>query len=340
MMTNSFKRRFSGIFIVLALLAGDYSPCKAQIQPVGESAFLIVLGTSQDGGTPQAGSHDHPGWKDPSRRRLATSLGIVDPETGKTWMFEATPDFRQQWYELDRARMEALDSLTGSPSDVARTSETTRPTPDGIFLTHAHIGHYAGLMFLGHESMGTNGVTVYAMDQMADFLSLNGPWDQLVRLNNIVIRKLLPSIPVTLTGKIRVIPFLVPHRQEYSEVVGYRIEGPNRTVVFIPDIDSWDEWDTLGHRLEAILETTDIAYIDGTFFANGEIPGRDMSGFPHPFITTTMDRLSSLPAVQKAKIRFIHLNHTNPASVPDSADAIAIREQGFNVASPLEKILL
>lgn len=322
------------VLLFLSLLGGTINS-SAQIQKSGKAPYLIVLGISQDAGTPQAGSHGHPGWEDPSRRFLATSLGLVDPRTGKSWMFEATPDFRQQWYELDRSATAASATAESSDRDAAE-----RPVPDGIFLTHAHIGHYTGLMFLGNESMGASGVTVYAMKQMEEFLSLNGPWDQLLRLHNIVIRSIRPSVPVRLADDIRVIPFLVPHRQEYSEVAGFRIEGPNRTALFIPDIDSWDDWDQMGHRIEAILETVDVAYLDGSFFANGEIEGRDMSSFPHPFMSVTMNRLASLPASQRAKIRFIHLNHTNPASDPESEEAEKIRANGFNVASPREIIEL
>ena len=36
---------------------------------------------------------------------------------------------------------------------------------------------------------------------------------------------------------IKVNPFLVPHRDEFSETVGYQIEGPNKTALFIPGIN-------------------------------------------------------------------------------------------------------
>lgn len=288
---------------------------------IAQTPHLVVLGIAQDAGVPQAGNHSHPGWTDPSLAHMATSLGLVDPASGKKWLFEATPDFRRQWYLLEQME----------PSSGAFL-------PDGIFLTHAHIGHYTGLMFMGHESMGADQAMVYAMPEMAEFLSLNGPWDQLVRLGNIRIRRLAPTVPVRLTDDIQVIPFLVPHRQEYSEVVGYRIEGPNRSVLFIPDIDSWEDWDQLGTRIEGVLQTVDVAYIDGTFFANGEIPGRDMSGFPHPFISHTIERLSVLPAAQREKIRFIHLNHSNPALFTDSEAYRTIIEAGFRVATPLERV--
>ncbi len=236
-------------------------------------------------------------------------------------MFEATPDFREQLHRLD----------TAFPVDA-------RPGLSGIFLTHAHIGHYSGLMFLGHESMGSRRVPVYAMPRMTEFLSRNGPWDQLARYENIELRPLAEGARIDLNERLSVTSFAVPHRQEYSEVVGFRIDGPERSVLFIPDIDSWEEWDSAGTRIEDKISEVDIAYLDATFFANGEIPGRDMSGFPHPFTTHSMERLSSLPADERAKVRFIHLNHTNPALWPESGARQTVEDQGFRVAEEMERV--
>ena len=104
-------------------------------------------------------------------------------------------------------------------------------------------------------------------------------------------------------------------------------------MLYLPDIDSWEEWDAMGVRLEEVLATVDVAFLDATFFADGEIPGRDMSGFPHPFIRTTMNRLAPLPATERAKVVFIHLNHTNPALDPRSAAAREVRAAGMAVAN-------
>lgn len=236
-------------------------------------------------------------------------------------MFDATPDFKWQLHALD---------------EIAPVKE--RPGLDGIFLTHAHIGHYTGLMFLGHESLGARGVPVYVMPRMAKFLSDNGPWDQLVRYENVVLRFLAADSTVHLNERLSVTPIEVPHRQEYSEAVAYRIEGPTHSVLFVPDIDSWDAWDQAGIRIEDALKSVDVAYVDGTFYANGEIPGRDMAGFPHPFITRSLTRLGSLPALERAKVRFIHLNHTNPALRHDSEARAAVEGAGFRVAEELERV--
>lgn len=272
----------------------------------------MVLGIGQDGGVPQTGNHRHPGWTEDARAERVVSLGLVDPETGSRWMFEATPDFRSQWYELDTT-----------------AGLREKRSPDGIFVTHAHIGHYTGLMYLGHESLGAQNVPVYTMPLMASFLATNGPWSQLVRYNNISIEPLVADSAIVLNERLRVTPIQVPHRQEFSEVVGYIVEGPSRRVLFIPDIDAWEDWST---PLTDILDTVDVAYLDATFYANGEIPGRDMSGFPHPFVTHTMDVLAGASAETKSKIRFIHLNHTNPVLISDSAERAAVVEAGFGVA--------
>lgn len=302
------------ITVALLLLASIATP---QSEP--SAPYLIVLGIAQDGGVPQAGSKQHPGWDDPARRRLVVSLGLVDPGTSQRWLFEATPDFKQQLHRLDvQAPVEGKPGLAG------------------IFLTHAHMGHYTGLMHLGHEALGAQGVALYAMPRMREYLSNNGPWDQLVRYGNVVLQPLADGQPVTLNKRLSVTPLLVPHRQEYTEVVGFEIQGPNRSALFIPDIDSWKEWDEQGTRIEDLISQVNVAYLDGSFYANGEVAGRDMSGFPHPFISHSMERFEPLPLGERSKVRFIHLNHTNPALLPDSPARRAIQAAGFRVAEELE----
>jgi pyrroloquinoline quinone biosynthesis protein B len=283
--------------------------------------YLVVLGIAQDGGTPQAGAKQHPGWADAAFKRRVVCLGLVDPQSNQRWMIDATPDFREQLHTLD-----AL-----APVD-------EKPGLSGIFLTHAHIGHYTGLMFLGHESMGAREVPVYAMERMREYLSSNGPWSQLVRYENIALRSLEDGVAVQLNERLSVTPFGVPHRQEFAEVVGFRIDGPNRSALFIPDIDSWEEWGEAGTRIEDVITSVDVAYLDGTFYANGEIAGRDMTGFPHPFITHSMSRFRDLPPAEKSKVRFIHLNHTNPAIWSDSEERKTVVRNGFQVADEGEQL--
>src|SRR5262249_17169434 len=240
------------------------------------------------------------------RHERVASLGVVDPASHRWWLIDATPDFPAQL--------------------AAMTMETPACSLAGVFLTHAHIGHYTGLMNLGREVMGTHGVPVWAMPRMREFLATNGPWGQLVKLGNIELRPLAADSAITLGDSLRVTPFRVPHRDEYSETVGFRIEGPHGAVVYLPDIDKWERWD---RRIEDTRARASVASLDGTFFDPSELPGRDMREIPHPFIVESLDRFAALPSVERTHIRFIHLNHTNRAGMAGTAERDRVRTAGL-----------
>ncbi|MDJ0836965.1 MAG: MBL fold metallo-hydrolase [Acidobacteriota bacterium] len=285
--------------------------------------YLVVLGTAQDAGFPQAACKKScctEVWLQGSSRIFVSCLGLLDAESGGRWMFDATPDFKWQ--------LDALDRLQAPGSG---------PVLSGVFLTHGHMGHYTGLMHLGREAMGAREVPVYAMPRMVTYLRENGPWSQLVGLRNIAVKKIQDGSPVSLNTRLKVTPFLVPHRDEFTETVGYRIEGPSKTAVFIPDIDKWEKWST---RIEDVIASVDYALVDGTFYDNAEIPHRDMSEIPHPFIAESMARLKDLPAAERAKVIFIHLNHTNAALNPDSPAGRAVTAAGFRLAVQGMKLTL
>ena len=285
--------------------------------------FLLILGIAQDGGYPQAGCEKEcckAAWINPLLRRYVSCLGLLEPSSGKRWLFDATPDFKDQ----------------------LRWLQQTEPNPytnplNGIFITHGHIGHYSGLMNLGREVMGTQHVRVYAMPQMQGFVRQFGPWNQLLKLANIDLQPLKADSVIQLTASIRVTPLLVPHRAEYTETVGYQIEGPKRKAVFIPDIDKWEQWN---RSLEEVIRAVDYVLIDATFYADGEIPGRPMKDIPHPFIQETMQRLASMPLAERNKVYFIHLNHTNPALQKGSAAQQKIKSLGFHLAEQGQRLEL
>lgn len=287
---------------------------------------LMVLGVAQDGGIPQINTADDPAWEDPRLTRLVSSIAVIDSRgaTPRRYLFDATPDLREQYRALDRA------FPGGDPGRLL----------DGVFLTHAHMGHYTGLMFFGFESANTRGTPVYAMPRMAEYLRRDGPWSQLVDYGNIELREMAEATPVQLAEGLRVTPLRVPHREEYSEAVGFRIEGPEQSALFIPDIDSWDDWAARGVRLEDEFRAVDYAYLDATFFADGEIPGRDMSGIPHPRVVDTMARLAHLADAERARLRFIHINHTNPLRDPASPESAQLRAAGYRIAEEGEIVCL
>jgi len=290
------------------------------------SPYLVVLGIAQDGGYPHAGCSRPccaPAWSDPAARRFVSCLALVDPLSGGRWMFDATPDFRDQLQLLER-----LAPASGGAAP---------PGLDGIFLTHAHIGHYTGLMQLGREVIGARQVTVFAMPRMRAFLTANGPWSQLVALDNIRLRTLEPDEPVRLPCNVEVTPFLVPHRNEFAETVGFSLRGPRHAALFIPDIDKWDRWE---RDVGELVRTHDRCFLDATFHAAGEVPGRDMSRIPHPFFAESRERFAPLDPLERARIRFIHLNHTNPMLRPESPAARDVRAAGFGIAEQGERFAL
>jgi pyrroloquinoline quinone biosynthesis protein B len=283
--------------------------------------YVVVLGVAQDAGIPQMGCASpfcERARRDDSLRQTVASIALVDPEDGGRWIFDATPDLPDQF--------ESLKSATDDRSNRL----------DGIFLTHAHIGHYTGLMYLGREAMNTSGVRVYAMPRMRTMLEENAPWSQLVRLGNITLETLADSVEVRVSARLSVEPFLVPHRDEFSETVGFRIAFGKRSLVFIPDIDKWQRWD---RRLADVVRENDLLLLDGTFYADGEIP-RPLAEVPHPFVTETAELLKDLPLSERRKVRFIHFNHSNPLIQGDRRKIADLRRRGFGIAREGERLSL
>jgi pyrroloquinoline quinone biosynthesis protein B len=247
-------------------------------------------------------------------------LAIIDPVSRQRWLVECTPDFKSQWYALDQ--LLPVENGLGI---------------DGILLTHAHIGHYTGLIHLGREAFGGERVPVYAMPRLQEFLRRNGPWSLCVELRNIELRTLKDGQVIELNERIRVTPISVPHRDEFSETVAFRIEGPNHAVLFLPDIDKWERWEK---TIEEQVAAVDAAYLDATFFDGDELPGRNMSEIPHPFVVETIQRFAVLPPEERNKVRLIHLNHTNPLWDPASPARNQIRSAGLRVAEMMERVKL
>jgi pyrroloquinoline quinone biosynthesis protein B len=261
-----------------------------------QQPYIYILGVAQDGGYPHTGCEKQcctRARNDVSKRRNVVSFALVNPATKQWWLFEATPDINEQLHLFS-----------------THAGKEYKYLPDGIFITHAHIGHYAGLMQLGREVMGTKSIPVYVLPKMKQYLETNGPWSQLVSLHNIVITPLEEDKGFTAAKRISIIPFTVPHRDEYSETAGFKILTSKNKYLFIPDIDKWAKWNK---QITDEVKSVDIALIDATFYDGAELPNRNISEVPHPFVSETMQLFNDEPAETKSKIHFIHFNHTNPA---------------------------
>ncbi len=278
----------------------------------GPGLEAVVLGIAQDGGVPHAGCRQSlcvEARRGPRKRVLVASLGLIDLAAGKRFLVDATPDFAAQ-----------MDRLGG--------------LPDGILLTHAHIGHYLGLAQLTREVLGARGIPVYCTPSMARFLRDNRPWSRLVAQGNIAIRELEPGVEVALTPALHVAAIRVPHRDEDSDTVAFLIRGADRKILWLPDIDKWEKWD---RRLEDYLADPALtAFVDGTFFSADEIPGRSIAEIPHPLVPETIERLSPV-AGARGRVFFVHLNHTNRL-LWDAGAAEALSRKGFGVAREGQRI--
>lgn len=278
---------------------------------------VVVLGTAQDGGLPHVGCHEEPcerARREPSFRRRVVALGIVDHRADRRFLVEATPDLPEQ--------LDLLDDVAGG-----HRPRRTNPV-DGVLLTHAHIGHYTGLVHFGREVASTRALPLYGTARMIEFLRGAGPWSQLFALSQVDARVVTPGETIELTPRLRVTAVAVPHRDELSDTVAFRFEGPTKKLLFLPDIDRWEKWD---RRIEDEVRSVDVAMLDATFYSAAELPGRSIEEIPHPLVTSTIDRLR--PLAKGHRVVLVHMNHSNPICDPDGEQAARVRDAGLETAT-------
>ena len=299
---------FSFLFIV-------FISCKNELEKKEDNfkQYITVLGIAQDGGYPHIGCQKEccaNYYNGKNKRKSVVSLGLIDSQQKQKWLFEATPDMHTQLADLENNHLKTSTII------------------DGVFLTHAHIGHYTGLMYFGREALGKKDIPVYAMPKMKAFLENNGPWNQLVTLQNIELKSLQNDSIIKLNNNIKVTPFLVPHRDEFSETVGYKIEGKNKSALFIPDIDKWYKWKK---DIIAEVKQVDYTFLDAAFLNQNEVK-RAMTEVPHPFVVETVELFKNESMETKNKVIFIHFNHTNPTLQSNSKERKKLNKLGFRFA--------
>ena len=285
-----------------------------------QSEYIYILGNTQDAGLPHIGCQ-HKFCQDNfdiHEEYFVTSIAVVNSDLRRYILFEATPDIT---YQLNYLKNNLFQEFL---------------LPESLYITHAHIGHYSGLMYFGREALGAKNLMVRVLPRMSNFLQNNGPWSQLVDINNIKIKEINFGLSTKELTNIHITPFQVPHRDEYSETAGYIIEGKNKKALFIPDIDKWEKWD---RDLSQIAKEFDFLLIDATFYDSKEI-NRDINEIPHPLVTETIDLLSGLNRENRSKVYFIHMNHTNMMLDPNSELSKLVTSKGFNIARLGQKLYL
>jgi pyrroloquinoline quinone biosynthesis protein B len=300
---------------------GGAAPGPSAFRAPVARARALILGSAQDGGMPQAGCYSAAceAARAAVPPRLVSSLGLVTRAASGAspsfYLVDASPDLPRQM------------DLLAEEEPLFRARAGARRPFDGVFLTHAHMGHYLGLAHLGREALATAPTPVHCTRRMAEFLASNAPWSLLVDEGRLQLRPIEPGEPHRIDDALSAWRMLVPHRDEFSDTVAWVFEGPDRSLLYLPDIDRWSRWD---RDVAEVVSAVDVALLDGTFYSADEVPGRAVEDIPHPLIPATMERLARAPT--HTRVIFTHLNNSNPAIDPDSPQAAAVREAGFGIA--------
>ena len=269
-----------------------------------------VLGTVQDGGFPHLGCRKEcckKAWKNNDFKKHPSSISIIDEDSKKYWIFDVSPDIKYQLQMLDKYDCQLA----------------------GVFVTHAHYGHYSGLLEFGLEVGNQKKIPVYVMPQMYDFLYNNFPFKFLHKNQHIELIQINNKISL-LDNKLIIDSFLVPHRNEFSETVGFKIRSQEKSIIYLPDIDNFDN---SYFNIVDLIKKNDVIFLDGTFYNKKEINNRDISKIPHPFIEDTMKLLKNLSDNDKKKINFIHFNHTNPVLQNGSIEQKNILKSKYSISN-------
>ncbi len=245
-----------------------------------------------------------------SPHRSASSLAVIGPE-GAVVLLDASPDIRLQ-----------SQALLGS--DVYPTDRDT--FLDGVFVTHAHMGHYAGLLHFGNEAASADHLPLFGTERFLSYIEDNEPWAALTRSGH------LDPIPIdgmsaAIDSGLSIAAIAVPHRDEYSDTVALSVSVDGQPwMLYLPDIDDWSSWDDA----EEEIASHEIALLDATFSSVDELPGRDVAQIRHPLVPDTLERFSHLTA--DTQIVLTHINHSNPLGNPAAGITQQTTAAGFTVA--------
>ncbi len=313
-----------GLLLVAACATAPIpAPVPAPIPAAVPAVELFVLGIAQDGGLPHFGC-EQPccvNARATGRVLYPAALGVVDRRVDKLLLVECTPRIEEQ--------VALLHELAG-------VHGRGRQPVDAVMTTHAHIGHYLGLAWFGREVAGSKQMPVHCSPRFGAFLRQHAPWRQLVELQQIDVQEFVIGEAFAPWPGLTVRAIAVPHRDEFSDTVAFVLAGPQRRVLFVPDIDAWERAPGL---LQQLLADVDVAYLDGTFFDGSELPERNLAEIRHPLMVRTMELLAEQAKARPGAIRFLHCNHTNPA-LHDAAVRARIEAAGFRLASQGERLAL
>ena len=270
---------------------------------------VTVLGIAQDGGHPQPGCL-RPCCANIIEPHYPVSLGIRSSE-GTNLLIEATRNLGDQF------------TLWGQTN------------VDHLLLTHAHLGHVDGLGLFGREAIAARDIELHVSDDMYHLIDRTPQWNLMVQQGVFNIRTFTAGDIVFSQGELSIEAVRIPHRAELSDMHAFIIRGPSKSLLFLTDHDTWNETLTV-HDRSSIREllaklNVDIALIDGTFWSEDELAGRNQATVPHPPVLQTLKMLGEKKQ-DDPDIIFTHLNHTNPLYNRGSEQYAEVERLGWSVA--------
>ena len=278
---------------------------------------VTVLGISQDGGHPQPGCL-RSCCANITEPHYPVSLGIRSSE-GTNLLIEATRHLGDQFTIWGQTKV------------------------DHLLLTHAHLGHVDGLGLFGREAIAARGIELHVSDDMYHLIDRTPQWNLMIQQGVFNLQTFTAGDVVFSQGELSIEAVRIPHRAELSDMHAFIIRGKSKSLLFLTDHDTWKE--TLAvHNCSTIREllgklNVDIAFIDGTFWSEDELAGRNQETVPHPPVLQTLKMLGEKKQGDP-EIIFTHLNHTNPLYNRDSEQYAEVKRLGWSVAHQGQRFTL
>ncbi len=278
---------------------------------------VMILGIAQDGGVPHPGCYcDTCQFHWDNQIILSpTSLAIFD---------------EKQLHLIDVTRN--LDRQLRKVGD--------RKVTD-IWLTHGHIGHVDGIGLFGKEVMNVKNVKLHASKSMIELIQDSPKWNKLIEDDILIPTQFNSNQSTKVSENLEITPIQVPHRDELTDTHAFMIKGPEKSVLYLPDHDSWEE--TLGLvRQDSVIEWFDslgvgTVFLDGTFWSKNELSRQNE--VPHPPVVDSLERLGNLSG-KDLEVFFIHFNHTNPLLIPKSNEIKLLLDSGGRIPIEGQQFLL
>lgn len=244
------------------------------------------------------------------------------------FLLNASPDLRLQ--------IEAEPALQPSAGSGARSTPIA-----GIVLTSADLDQVLGLLLLREFQP----LVLYATPLVRRILEANSFFRMLQRVpHQLTWRTLTPDQPFTLGQDISctaiALGSAVPHyagelaaNDQASEAsIGLLIESGGRRLAYTPSLPAISE------ALLALYHSCDAILVDGTFWSDDELQ-QTHAGTPlaraigHLPMSGSDGTMATLTAVTRPRKIFVHINNTNPALDPQSAERKLLEDAGWQVAS-------